>query len=137
MADKRTQYKPEFKLRVALDAIRCKHKIADLVALYNINMSLIYRWRQILLEQGHEIFDRPQQKIGQADSADEKIQRLEFELKWLKTKVSLNEELIPSKVRRQLIDRRTHSISVSRQCELLGVSRSSVYYKSAPGTEKY
>lgn len=133
MAVERKKYKPEFKLKVALDAIKCKRKISDLAVIYNIHLSQIYQWRQKLLDQGHEIFIPTADRLADQHAPAVKLDRLRYELSWLMEKVVLNEELVPAAKKRPLVDRRNHRINVSRQCQLLGVNRSSVYYKSARG----
>ena len=134
--NKRKRYEPEFKFKVALDAVKCKQRVSNLVTKYEIHPWQIYQWRQVLLDRGHETFDRTHQGNERNSSIDKKLQKLELELQWLKSKILLNDELIPRKIRRELIEQHNSSISISRQCELLGVNRSSIYYKSATDTEE-
>ena len=60
----------------------------------------------------------------------EQIGRLQVELDWLKKKRQLTAE-----ERRKLIDPGHDGLSVRRQCELLGLSRSSLYYEPVPESE--
>ena len=54
----------------------------------------------------------------------EQIGRLKVELDWLKKKL-----VSPTEERRELVEADHAEISVRRQCELLGVNRSGLYYQ--------
>lgn len=136
MMKRRKRYDPEFKFKVALDIIKCTQKVSSLVVKYNIHPAQAYQWRQVLLNHGHEIFSKPNLNSGRESFVDKKIQKLEHELQWLTYKVLRNDELIPRKARLELFEHQHNSISISRQCELLGVSRSSIYYKLAAESEE-
>lgn len=58
----------------------------------------------------------------------EQIGRLKIELEWLKKKLPNSIE-----TKRLMIDLHHSQISIRRQCELIGLNRSTLYYK--PGTE--
>jgi len=59
----------------------------------------------------------------------EQIGRLKMELEWLKKKVDQSPELL-----RPLIEAGRADLSVRRQCALLGLSRSSLYYQGVPAS---
>src|SRR5229473_292424 len=59
----------------------------------------------------------------------EQIGRLKMELEWLKKKLPPSADS-----KRPLIDAGHPELSVRRQCELLGLNRSSLYYEPAPET---
>ena len=56
----------------------------------------------------------------------EKIGRLKMELEWLKKKLAAS-----VRERHSVIDSEAPVLSVRRQCELLGLNRSSSYYQAA------
>ena len=60
------------------------------------------------------------------DSLHGKIGRLTMELDWLKKRCNLS-----NAGKRQLIEPAHKTISISRQCELLGLARSSYYFREA------
>ena len=63
---------------------------------------------------------------SQAAIDNEQIGRLQMELEWLKKK-------LPDKVeaKRSMIDRDHSELSIRRQCGLIGLNRSSLYYQPA------
>src|ERR1019366_8118159 len=60
----------------------------------------------------------------------EQIGRLKMELEWLK------KNFLTADIARALIDETHPSLSVRRQCELLGLSRSSLYYEATPESQE-
>ena len=70
------------------------------------------------------------------DELYEQIGRLKMELEWLKKKWAGRIERGESaEVLRQLIDGNSADPSIRRQCELLGLSRATLYYEAAKETE--
>ncbi len=57
MANKRKQYNPQFKARVALEAIRGEKTIAQLASDHQLHPNLIHNWKKQLLAATPGIFD--------------------------------------------------------------------------------
>ena len=91
---------------------------------------MINRWKKELHEGGRTIFGFPKRKERETEVLQaalyEQIGRLKFELDWLKKKLLLSVE-----ARRTLLEVCHPQLSVRRQCELVGLNRSSVYYQPA------
>ena len=91
---------------------------------------MINRWKKELHEGGRAIFGSPKRKERATEVLQaalyEEIGRLKFELDWLKKKLPLSVE-----ARRTMIELYHPRLSVRRQCELVGLNRSSVYYQPA------
>jgi putative transposase len=90
----------------------------------------VSQWKKELLSNLAGVFEgkRPQKPTDdQEDPAKlyEQIGRLKVANDWLKK--NLNN--YPSSERKQLVDADFEAISVRRQCELLSVCRSSIYYE--------
>jgi len=64
---KRTRYSAEFKARVALDAIRGEHTLAELAARHGVHPNLISQWKRLAIEQMATLFDG-----GRAETVKEK-----------------------------------------------------------------
>jgi putative transposase len=135
MGDKRKLHSGDFKAQVAVAAIRGERTMAELSSEYGVHPSVIARWKKRVLE-GLPLFFS-----GRSDPADEtreelvkrlgqEIGQLKVDLDWLKNKLDLDVD-----EKRSEIDFGRKDISVSRQCELLGLNRSSLYYKPAPENE--
>lgn len=88
----RKKYSPEFKARVALEALTGDDTLSTLASKYGVHPNLISNWKKQLKSGMKDIF-RDGQKNGHQHSDDlesklyEEIGRLKFELDWLKKKL--------------------------------------------------
>jgi putative transposase len=128
MSSPRKQHSGAFKVQVAVVAIRRDRTMSKLSSEYGVHPTVSNRWKKQTLEALPGIMS------GKADSrvqASEELQsrlyqeigQLKVELDWLKKNLAC--ELTEKCAR---VDFGHPRISVSRQCELLGLSRSSLYY---------
>jgi len=131
MSMKRKTHSPEFKAKVALEALKEVATAAQLASRYQIHTTQISQWKKEARDGLLEVF-RKKGKKKQAKTEDEltaplfeEIGRLKVELDWLKKK------LLSSTTVRQLLISEDDSLSISRQCNLLDVAKSSYYFKPA------
>src|SRR6266699_3821252 len=129
MTTTRKQHSPAFKARVAIEAIRGEKTLSQLGSQFKVHPIQIAKWRKSAMEQLPELFvdgRRRKEQLSEAgnDVLYEEIGRLKVELTGLKKKSACSTEEL-----RRLVDRDHAEISVRRQCELLGLSRSGLYYE--------
>ncbi len=55
---KRKQYKPDFKARVALEALKGEQTISELASRFGVHPTMIHQWKKALLDGAAEIFQR-------------------------------------------------------------------------------
>ena len=94
MTTTRKQYRPKFKAKVAIEAIRGERTLGQLASQFHVHPVQIGQWRKTALEQMAELFvdGRSRKRTGEdadRDALYEQIGRLKVELDWLKTKVGL------------------------------------------------
>ena len=128
----RKTYSPKFKAHLAVEALRGEKSLSQLGSQYKVHPIQIAKWRKLALDQMPELFvdRRRKASAGEVESTAlyEEIGRLKVELDWLKKKLACSTE-----DRRALVDWEYKSLSIRRQCELLGVNRAGLYYE--PGSE--
>jgi putative transposase len=92
---KRRTHSPEFKARVAMEAISGRKTIQEIAADHSIHPIQVSQWKRQLLDGASELFIRGKQTRdkdeGQAKEAElfQQIGRLQMELEWLKKKSQL------------------------------------------------
>jgi putative transposase len=131
---KRRTHSPEFKARFAMEAIRGRKTMQEIAADHAIHPIQVSQWKRQLLDGASELFTRGKKTKDkeevQAREAElfQQIGKLQMELEWLKKDLSCSDvhEL------RRLVDHDHPELSVSRQCALLGLPRSTLYYRPVP-----
>jgi putative transposase len=88
-------HRPEFKARVAMEAISGRKTIQKIAADHAIHPIQVSQWKRQLLDGASELFTRAKKskdkEEGQAKEAElfQQISRLQMELEWLKKKSQL------------------------------------------------
>jgi transposase len=83
---------PEFKLKIAIEALKGNHTLVQLASEYNLHPKQIRRWKDQLLQEGKDIFNhKTTQKSNKPDSDKKEllhmIEQLSLELDFLKKKL--------------------------------------------------
>ena len=137
MSKERRKHSPSFKAKVALEAVKGELTVAQLAARYEVHPGQIQAWKKALLGGAANVFDGKQDKRQKSDDA--LISRLiptdrpaEGRAGFLGGEVrSMSRER-----RREMVDREHPALSTLRQCALMGISRSSVYYRPRAPSKK-
>lgn len=133
---KRRTHPPEFKARVALDALCSKKTLAELAASYELHPVQVCQWKQQALKRLPDLFRHLDHEDGDysTESLSQQLAGLERanaslvnEIQWLKKKFYNYDQTIL----RSLLEPDHPCISLRRQCKLMSVTRSSYYYRPA------
>jgi len=126
---KKNPHPPVFKAKVALEALKEEKTSAEIASQYQVHPSQIRAWKAEALKGLEVIF--ADQRRHQDEDKDQLIQelyrqigQLKVELDWLKKNLDFSTEH-----KKELIDKEHPMISITRQAELLAISRSTVYYQ--------
>ncbi len=87
----RKVYKPEFKAKVALEAVRGKLRINQIAKQFEVHPNQISKWKKQFLESLPQIFDNSKQPSTEqneelTNQLYQQIGQLKVELDWLKKK---------------------------------------------------
>ena len=135
MSTKRKTYSAEFKAKLVLEVLEGEKTINEIASSYEIIPNNLKNWKKQFLENMSLAFDKSAvvkeykeeieilQKSN--DSLAKKVGNLTIEKDFLEGKLV---SLVSSKERKALVDT-GHTISLNKQCKLLNVSKSSLYYK--------
>ncbi len=138
MSKKRTQYTAEFKTQVVLELISGDQTLNQVAAKYGLLAKNLQNWKKQFLENASLAFDPARVVKDYKDEIDElksqnteyakKVGQLTLERDFLEGKLVSS---VSSSDRREMIETE-HDLSISRQCELLHINRSTHYYKPVP-----
>nr|WP_244392528.1 IS3 family transposase [Denitrovibrio acetiphilus] len=129
---KRTRYSAEFKSKVALEALREELTLSELSAKYNVHPNQISKWKKEAIEGMATIFSNKSSKseeISEAEIKDlhAKIGQLTVERDFLQRAFGT----VSISRRKFMIENSGSKLSISKQCRLLSISRSSFYYQES------
>ena len=65
---KRKQHKPEFKARVALEAMKGEQTVGELASRFGVHPTMIHQWKKALVEGATEVFQRGRATAEPADA---------------------------------------------------------------------
>ncbi|WP_413848426.1 IS3 family transposase [Tateyamaria sp.] len=129
MMSKRKNYSPDFKAKVALEAIREEMTLAELSKKYGVHPNMISTWKRAAIANMASAFERG--KSDAARSSEAEIEKLHSKIGQLVVERDFLASGLASTARdaRQKMVSAEHSLSQRRQCALLRLSRSSLYYQ--------
>jgi transposase len=73
MKNQRTKHSPTFKAKVALDAIREQETVAEIARRYKVHANMVYKWRNLLLENLPRAFDAESTAGGQTSEREAEL----------------------------------------------------------------
>src|SRR3989304_7387926 len=126
----RKSFNTEFMAKVALEAIKEEKTIAELSSQYEVHRTQITNWRKRALEGLVGIFQGKEARtVGEKEKVIDELYRqigqLKVENEWLKKKL----DRLSVDEKKKLIESDNKELSVRRQCDLLSINRSNVYYE--------
>ena len=71
---KRKQHAPEFKAKVALEALKGEQTVAELASRFGVHPTMIHTWKKALLEGASGVFERGGTKKPEID--EEQVKEL-------------------------------------------------------------
>ncbi len=143
MAKKRKQFTSEFKTKVVLELLEGNATINELASKYGILPRSIHSWKKQFLENASLAFESaiPAKKYKEEiREKDRKIEELykalgktQIERDWVLKKL----RSLGLKIRKSLVESKLKKLPITRQCELLNMGRSYIYYKPKPKISDY
>jgi putative transposase len=132
----RRSFTAEFKSRVVLELLREEKSLNELAAENDIHPNVLRNWKREFLENASMVFDNKKDQQAKAKEQDyeQKIENLYKEIgqltmsfNWLKKNLNKLFDRI-GKVNLVRDQKEKAELPVSKQCELLDVNRTIVYY---------
>jgi putative transposase len=135
MSTKRKTYSNEFKTKVVLEVLENNATINEIASKYNILPKSIQQWKKQFLENAPLVFEEAVPVKKYKEQVREKEKQIE-DLQKALGKATIERDWILKKVKslgssdlRGLVDPKLKIMSITRQTELLGINRPTLYYK--------
>ncbi|WP_221065691.1 IS3 family transposase [Methylomagnum ishizawai] len=126
----RRNHSASFKAKVALAALRGEKTLAELAQEFDIHPTQIGEWRSQLLERAASVFGGEE---GKKDPVvDLRALHAKIGQQALENRFFIRRAQQGRKAERKAMIDRDHDVSLTRQAELLGISRGSAYYAPKP-----
>lgn len=133
-------YTSEFKAKAVLEVLRGAKSLNEIASEKGLHPNLLGRWKAEAIKGPPTVFDEGKRKVAEKKVQEEKTQELYAQigeltskLNWLKKNLELNFE---RKSRLSMLSLDEEKFNITEQCELLGLNRTSLYYKPVPVSEK-
>ncbi len=130
----RSSFTTEFKTQVVLEALKGELTVSQLATKYEITSKNILNWKQLFLENATLAFESsntPKSSKAELDKLKKENDKLNSKLSSLTserdTAVTKLQGLDVS-VKKKLIDTNFKKLSIARQCEIINLNRTSLYY---------
>ena len=135
MSTKRKTYTAEFKAKVVLEVLEAEQTINEIASKYELLPANVKNWKKLFLENMSLAFDKStvvkeyKEKIETLEKSNDqlakKVGNLSVEKDFLVEKL---QSLVSSKGRKTFVDTK-HNLSVNKQCKLLHIAKSTLYYE--------
>ena len=136
MSRERRKHSPAFKAKVVLEAMKGEQTVNELAARFEVHPNQIQTWKKALVDGAAAIFDQGDRtskgKEQKNKNNDALVARLYQQIGQLQGGAGFVAGKVRSMTpaqRRELTVRHHRHLSIVRQCQLMGVSRSSLYYR--------
>ena len=142
MSRKRTVYSAGFKSKLVLEVLKNEKTLQEIASANNITPKNLQNWKKVFLENV-EIAMEPSKAVKdykedllaaqeQNEMLTKIVGKMTVEKEWLEKKL----KSLDLSERKQLIESKLNSLPLTQQCALLGLNRSSLYYKNTENDKK-
>ncbi len=142
MSKKRTTYSAEFKSRLVLELLENEKTIAEIASENNITPKNLQNWKKIFLDNA-VIAMEPAKAVKEYKQELISVQEENEMLTKIVGKMTVEKEWLEKKLKslglsdkKQLIEPKLENLSVSQQCDLLSLNRSTFYYTAKVNKKK-
>jgi len=134
MSRKMKQYSTEFKTKIVLEVLAGDKTLNEIASAHNIIPKNIMNWKKIFLENAQmamepskAIKEYKDENLKLQDELDEyakKVGKMTIELEWTTKKL----KSLDLSNKKALVESKLKEISISRQCEIISLNRTNLYY---------
>ncbi|WP_025209023.1 IS3 family transposase [Hippea sp. KM1] len=138
MSKKHRKFSSEFKAKVVLELLEGDKSVSEIASKYGILPKSIHQWKKQFLENASLAFENAvpakkykeeiREKESQIEALSKALGQATIERDWVLKKL----KSLGLKTKKSLVEPKLKNLSITRQTELLGMNRSTLYYKNKP-----
>ena len=135
MSRKRTIYSPAFKTKLVLELLKNEQTLSQISSTYNVTPQNLKNWKKIFLANA-EIAMEPSKAVKEYKEELAAVTMQNTQLTQIVGKMTVEKEWLEKKLKslglstkRKMIEPELKTLSLTRQCHLLALSRSYFYYQ--------
>jgi putative transposase len=138
MSRKRKTYSAEFKTKIVLELLSGEQTVAQIASKYEITAKSLTDWKKQFLQNASLAFDlggatkaykdEIEELIEENDALAKKLGKTTIERDWAVGKL----KSLDLSNKKDLVNFKLDNLSVARQCEMIDLNRSSLYYEPKP-----
>ncbi len=135
MSKQRCQFSAEFKTKIVLELLEGEHTLNQIAGKYEVLPKSLQDWKRQFLENAALAFepakavkeykDEIKAKDAEIEELQKALGKTTIERDWAVKKL----KSLGSSNRQSLVEPKLETLSLTRQCELIGLHRSTLYYK--------
>ena len=134
MSRKRTTFSTEFKTKIVLEVLKSDKTINEIASVNNITQKNIQNWKTTFLANA-EMAMEPSKAVQEYKNEVAELKAKNDEYAKIVGKMTVENEWLTKKLnsldlsnKKELVESELKTISITRQCELLDIARSGLYY---------
>jgi len=135
MSKKRTTFSTEFKTKIVLEVLKGDKTINEIASANNITPKNIQNWKNAFLANA-EMAMEPSRAVQEYKDEIDTLKAKNDEYAKALGKVTIERDWLQGKLKgldslnkKELVESKLKDISITRQCELLDIARSTLYYE--------
>lgn len=136
----RKTYSPEFKAKLVMEVFKGERLLNEIASENNVHPNMLTRWKTEAANNLHVLFENENAKMrkqakqyeAQIEELYTQIGKLTAQYEWMKKNLESN---FQREERVSMVDFNDSDFSVSAQAQMLGLNRTSLYYKPRPSSE--
>jgi len=142
MSKKRTRYSTELKTKLVLEVLKGEKTLNEIASENNIIPKNLQNWKATFLANA-ELAMEPSKAVKEYKEENKRLKEKIDEYAKVVGKITVERDWLQGKLRgldlsskQELVETKPKTISLSKQTELLGISRSAFYYKPVVNEKK-
>jgi len=142
MSRKRTMYTTEFKTKMVLEVLKGEKRLNEIANKHQVLPKNLQNWKATFLSNA-ELAMEPSKAIKEYKDEIKELQERNDEYAKVVGKMTVERDWVVGKLkslglsdRKELVEPELKTISITRQCGLMNLNRSSFYYEPIPNNKK-